>query len=40
VVEVETDKFRAYDPALNKVERYDLGECVFSNDVLVLRKKE
>lgn len=37
VLEVEADKFRAYDPALNRVEQYDLAKCTFSNDVLVLK---
>ena len=37
VVEVENDKFRAYDPALNRIEQYNLANCVFSHDVLVLK---
>jgi hypothetical protein len=37
VVEVETDKFLAYDPALNKIEKYNLANCIFSDDVLVLK---
>lgn len=37
VVEVEVDKFRAYDPALDRVEQYELAKCTFSNDVLVLK---
>jgi hypothetical protein len=39
VVEVEADKFNAYDPALNKIEQYNLANCVFSHDVLVLKKQ-
>ncbi len=37
VVEIEADKFKAYDPALNRIEEYSLANCVFSNDVLVLK---
>lgn len=37
VVEIEADKFKAYDPALDRIEEYDLANCVFSNDVLMLK---
>ena len=37
VLEVSGSNFRAYDPALNKVESYDIANCVFSNDLLVLK---
>jgi hypothetical protein len=37
VLEVEAAKFRAYDPALDRVDQYDLSNCTFSNDVLVLK---
>jgi hypothetical protein len=38
VVEIHADKFTAYDPALNRLEQYNLANCVFSNDVLVLKR--
>jgi hypothetical protein len=39
VIEVEADKFKAYDPALDRIEEYNLANCVFSHDVLVLKKE-
>jgi hypothetical protein len=38
VVEVEVDKFKAYDPALDRVEDFNLANCSFSDDVLVLKR--
>jgi hypothetical protein len=38
VVEVGADDFKAYDPALNRIEEYKLANCLFSNDVLVLKR--
>lgn len=38
VLEVDADTFTAYDPALNTIETFNVANCVFSNDVLVLRR--
>lgn len=38
VVEVGAEDFKAYDPALDRIGDYKLAECVFSNDVLVLKR--
>ena len=37
VVEVQPDRFKAYDPALHKIAEYSLANCVFGPDLLVLK---